>query len=120
MEFSDVLPYYQELTRDEINEAEALATQMFAAATPQTRQQLKQRFERYEPTLKGDHIISHLMTTGLDTNTDRINFRHYLVFCKAQERIMTSLQAEEYQADLDGRNMQDSFDNLFMPSIADL
>ena len=111
IELDAMLPYYAELTSEEYAVADGLATMLFAAATKKERESLKKRIEDFEATTQErPDLIEAVMVNGLESNTDRINFRNWLVFMKVHNRELSRLEAEHYEMECKGTEMQELFD----------
>jgi hypothetical protein len=109
-----MLPYYAELTGEEYAVADGLATAIFASASRADREKLKKRIEQFDPaTQQRPDLIEAVMVNGLETNTDRINFRNWLIFTKVYERNLSRIEAEHYEMECQGTEMQELFDRAF-------
>ncbi len=112
IELDMMLPYYAELTKEEYTVADAVATAIFASATPQEREKFKKKIMEFEPTCEErPDLIATVMKKGLETNTDRINFRNWLVFKKVSEREMAKIEARHYELECEATQMQELFDH---------
>ena len=114
IELDAMLPYYAELTSEEYSVADGIATMLFAAATRKEREKLKKRITDFEETTKErPDLIEAVMVNGLESNTDRVNFRNWLVFMKVYNRDLSRLEAEHYEMECKGTEMQELFDRAF-------
>lgn len=109
IELNTMLPYYAELTKEEMEEAESLATAMFAEATKEGRNKLLPRLYKFEPSLSKEKLMIGVLKKGLETNTDRINFRNFLAFIKVHTRDVNKLKTELFELDVEGKEMRDTF-----------
>jgi len=109
-----MLPYYADVTREEFEAADAVATAMFAAATEKDRQALVKRVLKYEPACNSRHdLLDAVVKCGLETNSNRLDFRSWLIFMHAHERSISRLEAEHYEMECEATEVQDLFDRTF-------
>ena len=114
IELDAMLPYYAELTSEEYSVADGIATLIFATATRSEREKLKKKIVEFEEsTQERPDLLEAVMVNGLESNTDRINFRNWLVFMKVYNRELSRLEAEHYEMECKGTEMQELFDRAF-------
>lgn len=114
IELDAMLPYYAELTSEEYAVADGIATMLFAAATKTEREKLKKRITKFEETTnERPDLLEAVMVSGLESNTDRVNFRNWLVFMKVHNRNLSRLEAEHYEMECKATEMQELFDRAF-------
>lgn len=114
IELDTMLPYYAEATSEEYAVADGIATCLFAAATRKDREQLKNRIQQFEPAcMQRPDIIEAVMANGLESPTDRVNFRSFLIFVKVFERKISLLEAQHFEMECEATDMYELFDHAF-------
>lgn len=114
IELDTMLPYYAEASSEEYAVADGIATCIFAAATKKDREKLRKRIEQFEPAcMQRPDIIEAVMQNGLESPTDRVNFRSWLIFTKVWERRISLLEAQHYELEVEFGEMIEMFNHAF-------
>lgn len=110
--FGLMVPFYASMSEKDLERSEQLVNSMFKAATREDRVKAASDVMQWSPSVSED-VLSVIMRNGLETNQDRILFRHYIIFKRATLDTLLKLDAELDDIVKQDKELSNMFNDLF-------